>query len=532
VSLASQDICVYPDPIDITATPSNTPIASIFGMNITSDENCYLSYPVVLWISTDGSVEYQPGDILTVPSSNLRSFRGFEAGYTELFSYSFNFADLPPNHVPVLAYEGAAGCSIQDEFAWSVATCMTIYEPLYAPNLGFPTEIFQKYPQWASCGLNLVGLYDPPTSLVPVDFLTPPSTASPTAAASPGSSGYPITPSPTAVPVLQPTSPTTAEPVRSSATAVDSGPRPGTESESESPNDYNPSRGGAGTGSESNGDLSSDSESSNQGTSLANTNPSPVTVITFGNSGGSVAISVNSADGGVVVGSATVLPDQVLTIDGQTVSVLSQSSGIVVVYNGQTLGDSLTPATAVFTLGDGNTVTATSIDGVSGSPVIVVGSQTLTAGQAFTTNGAILSLIDGGLLLSSEASDGAGAIITVNSATITAVESVNNQGSTVIDIEDVGEITVGGPAITLSSGVVISAGNGGLVITSAGGRTSISYSSITVAKSTPTNSFITPSSPPTIATSVISTSKKDGSSRSGIGMKLLVICLFATFWLV
>jgi len=311
---------------------------------------------------------------------------------------------------------------------------------------------------------------------------------------------------------------------------VDSNPGSGTGSESESYGDSNPSRGGTDTESGSNVDLSSDS--SDQGASLADTNTSPVTVITFGNSRESVIISIHSSDGDVVVGSATLLPNQVLTIDGQTIAVLSQNSGDVVVYNGQTLADSLTLATAIFTLGDGSAVTATSVDAANGSPVIVIGSQTFTVGQAFTTDGAVLSLIDGGLLLYSEASDGTGAVITVNSETITVVESVNSQGSTVIDVGDIGEIAVGGSAITLSNGVVLSAGDGGLAITSAGGRTSVSYSSITVAPSTPLNSFTTPSSHPATAISVTSTSKKGASSRRGIGMKLLVICLFVTLgWL-
>jgi len=489
VTLASQDLCVYPDPIDITAPPSNTPVASMFGRNFTSDENCYLSYPIAIayfFGNYTAVAETEPGDIIAIPSSNLRSFRNFEFDFTELFTYSFNFADLPPNHVPVLAYEAGASCSDAASEGLEViyeSQCATIYEALYAPLLAFPTELINRFPQWADCDFGYAGLYDPPTSLVPVEFLTPTSTARPaTTAASPGWSGDPITPSSTPVPITQ-APPTTTEPVESSATAIGS--------------DL-----GSGTGSES------------------DEGPAPGTVIVFGYSGGSVA----SSNGAVVVSGATLLSGQVLE---PTASALFQGSGA-------TTGP-LLPATAVFTLGDGSVVTATSIAGASGSPIIVVGSQTLTAGQAFTTHGAVLSVVDGGLFLSSEAFDSPGAILTVNSETVTAIESVNGQGSTVIHVGDVGEIVAGGPAITLSGGVVLSAEDGGLVVVSSGGATTVSYSGITIATSTSLKSLTplkastslkTTSSPPATTISVTSTSKKGGSSRAGLEMKVLAIWLF------
>jgi len=509
VTLASQDLCVYPEPIDITAIQSNTPVvASAFGINITSDENCYISYPIAIAVFPDYSVETAPGGIVAVPSSNLKSFRNSQYGYANLFTYSFNFADLPPNPVPVLAYEAGLECYTYASYGLMELdpACETIYEALYTPQLSFPSELSAKFPQWASCDFNLVGLYDPPTSLVPMDFLTPPSTASPTIGASPGSTGDPITPSATAVAVTEAPSPTTA---------TDSDPTSG---------------GGHGTGFDNNGDSPTGAD-----TSLA-------TVVTFGNSGGSVvAISVSNADGVVVLGSGTLFPGQVTIIDGQTVSALPQGPGIVVdgqtvsvpsqgtvvVYDGS--ADSSDPATAVFTLGDGTVVTATSLGGANG--FIVVGSQTLTAGQAFTTAGAVLSVVDGGLLLSSGAFESTGAILTVNSKAITALESVN-RGSTVIDVGGYGEIAVGGPAITVA-GVVLSAGDNGLVITSAGGTTTVLYSTVPLATSTPPKSSdssipkSSTSSHTTTAIAVTPTSKKGGSSRTGIGMGVLVVLLFA-----
>jgi len=285
VTLASQDLCIYPDPIDVTAPPSGTPVASLFGMNFTSDENCYISYPIAMAIfHNNDTVQTETGDIVAVASSNLQSFRGFVPDYTALFTYSFNFADLLPNHVPVLAYEAGASCSEAASYGLAVeldTMCATIYEELYAPVLAFPTELINRFPQWASCDFGYAGIYDPPTSLVPVDFLTPPTTGSPTAGASPG-----WTQIPAPAPVTQAPSPTTAAPVGGHATAIDSDPG---------------SSGDRGLGSESNADLSYDSSHA-----PANTDPTPDPVTRPGSSRGSVAISVSNVNGVLVVGNVTV----------------------------------------------------------------------------------------------------------------------------------------------------------------------------------------------------------------------------------
>ena len=376
VTLASQDLCIYPDPIDVTAPPSGTPVASLFGMNFTSDENCYLSYPIAMAIFFyNDTVQTETGDIVAVASSNLQSFRGFVPGYTDLFTYSFNFADLPPNHVPVLAYEAGASCSDAAAFGLEVefdTMCATIYEELYAPVLAFPTELINKFPQWASCYFGYEGIYDPPTSLVPVDFLTPPTTGSYTTSASPG-----WTQSPAPAPVTQAPSRAIAAPVGSHAIAIDSDPG---------------SSGDRGLGSESNADPSYDSSHA-----PANTDPTPDPVTTPGSSRGSVAISVSNVNGVLVVGNVTV-----------------------------------------------------------------------------------------------------------------------------------GEIAVGGPAITLSDGIVLSAADNGLVITGAGGITTVS--AMAMATSTPPESSA--SSRPTEAIAVTSVSQTGGSSRADIGMRVLVMWLFVALGFV
>jgi hypothetical protein len=72
-----------------------------------------------------------PGGVLAIPSAELSSFRGHNPGWEVGNVYSFNFADLLPNHVPIDAYEGMETCATH---AWDTI-CQTVFENLYAPNL-------------------------------------------------------------------------------------------------------------------------------------------------------------------------------------------------------------------------------------------------------------------------------------------------------------------------------------------------------------------------------------------------------------
>jgi len=160
-------------------------------------------------------------------------------------------------------------------------------------------------------------------------------------------------------------------------------------------------------------------------------------------------------------------------------------------------------------------VTATSSDAANGSPVIIVGSQTLAADQVITTGGVVLSLGTSGLFRLNTDSEYTvdGAIPTNGPRTFTAIESVNGQGFTVVDVGDGGEIaTVDGEPVTLPDGEVLSAASGSLVIAGTGGITWLPYSSFTAA-STP-RSLVTISLPSTEASSTklaATTSKSDSA---------------------
>jgi len=205
VTLVSQDLCVYPNPIDITAIPAinankTITIATGFGTTFTSDQNCYIYFSSITAEWLIGTIVIYSSlheGILTIPFTELQSYRGHVPGYTIGNIYSFNFADLLPNHIPILAYEDTYLCNEavgEPEYPF----CNTVLEDIYAPNLVYPTKFYDLYPQWTTCGFNYIGLFDPRTYLIPADVLTLVSTTANTAiTASPVSSQNLVTPPPT-----------------------------------------------------------------------------------------------------------------------------------------------------------------------------------------------------------------------------------------------------------------------------------------------------------------------------------------------
>lgn len=490
VTLASQDLCVYPNPIDITASAANVaPIASAFGKNITSDENCYLSYPVISFIEADRTITSQ-GDVLTVPSSNLQSYRGTTPGLNLDDIYSFNFADLLPNHVPILAYEGISVCARYYGNFVAYPFCYTIVEDMYAPQLVYPTEFYDKYPEWSGCSFYYEGIYDPPTYLIPVDALTASNTglAAATTPASPAAGGSAVTAPPTTASYAQAVTSTTTGVLGSIGTSV-----------------------ALGLG-------SAYSESAS---------PSPSEVVTV----------LDDSD-----------PNASLSVP-DPIGPVGNDESTVYFAPGSSVSGGYAPATAVLTV-NGYTITATSSTDANGSPAIVVGAQTLTSdGQALTTGGAILSLGGDGLVLSSNSPDppGAGsgpgpapeigAVFNLGATTFTAIQSTNAQATLVV----VGgkTATVGGDPVTLPGGEVLSAGSNGVVVTGAGSVSSASYSTIVVASATPTSMSsaksslvavsLSPSSTPSLTGAVAKTTSKTGdSAKVGIGVtSVVVLCCFA-----
>lgn len=530
--------------------------------------------------------------------------------------------------------------------------CQTVVENLYAPNLVYPTEFYDKYPQFSSCGFDYEGVFDPPTYLITVDSLPPTSSEGvgpTTTPASPGLSGHPVTPPATTVSFTQVPSvttgvaggsPTAVGPGSGNTGSGGSGPgnadppggsdpsdggAPGTATDGLDPAPGNIQTSNPGIGSGSNADpAGSDSANSGSGTALPDTDPndSPSAtgaVIGLGNGGGTLTVSSNSGGdvvvagttltpggaaatvsgnvisavsggtivvsqsgasastiplngiipasehpstvltlggqtitaaqapgGGIVVGGSTISAGQVATIGGETVSALSDGSGIVFAQNGQTSTVSLAatsspPHIAILTLEDGSTVTATSSTGANGSPVYIVGSQTLTSGgEAITTDGTILSVGAGGLVMSGSGSGSsvAGAVFTIGSMTFTAYESVYGQNTTVVVIGGQ-TATVGGSPITLPDGEVVSAGEHGLLMVGGGNISSVPYSAIAAATTTSSSmssqslTVLSPSRTAS-ATPPATTSSKKGDAICGctsIG-SVFVACFFAALALL
>jgi len=537
VTLASQDLCAYPNPIDITASPAanaTTPTATAFNTTFISDENVYLSFTNITFgfgsPFITGNLEYLPGGFLTIPSSGLQSYRGVDPSLTIGNTYPFNFADLYPNHVPVLAYEGALLCSGVYESVGSYvsAYCQTIVEDSYMPPIVFPTQFYDLYPQLSGCQYVDQQPIDPPTYLVLVDSLTPTiaNGDGPTTPASPAQNQYSVTQPPASSAQVMSSTAGIAGSFTNTAGSGSSG------SGSNGDGTGSDGTGSDGTGSDGTGSDGTGSEGTgSDGTDSDGSDP------TGGDSSSTTGTALDDVSSSA--------PGIIITLDGSTVTIPANGGGNggnggVIVTTVSFKDPPSAPATAIFTLEDGSTVTATSSDAANGSPIIIVGSQTLTAGgNAVITGGAILTVGPSGLVLQDPpVSDYivAGAVFTVGSSTLTAIEAVNDQGSTVVIVGGT-TATVGAQPITLSGGEVLSAGSSGVVLVSGESKSSVPYSVIaTVSSIEPTSpaataftaSFLT-TGRSTAATAT--SSRKNFCSMICISVtNLLVASFFATIW--
>ena len=246
--------------------------------------------------------------------------------------------------------------------------------------------------------------------LMPIEVLTPVSTYTGTViTASPGSSQNLITPPPTSTFVI------------SSTTSMVEG---------------NPTTTKVGFGSSEN-DLNEDEslettstswmtfeDSEPNGSSYTLISDSSDSLSTLGTTvilgdGSMVTISVDESNNDVVVDGSSLSQGQVEIIGGNTISALNEGSGIVIAQSGQT--------------------------------------TTVNLLNPSRTNSAYIS----------------GIIFVDGSTTFTAIKSVNNKGSTVIDIIGGGTVTIDTAAITLPNGDVFSTGQNGLIIMGTGSTTSI-----------------------------------------------------------
>lgn len=409
-------------------------------------------------------------------------------------------------------------CHLRDKVRRDDLPQWTIY-PDYAPWIIMPDKVRDLEPEWSTCQINFVseydgttyywGVLDPPSALMSASLLVDPTPASQAPGKTtklPKFSAAPIAPSPAATP-----RPAAATPTDAGQGSGSSNPDPGSGSDGDDPS-------GANSG-------SSPGSSSGSGSPAPHANPAipsaagqgdPVATV------GGVTLSVDPADpSAVVAGSRTLTPGQVMTISGTPVSVGSSAvvvgganadpkSTITLVKPHAGSGDvQPVPTKPIATAGsvpvvadpsdpnavvlDGTTLTnggpATTIDGTRisvGPSGVVVGSKTIplpagTAPQA--TRGGLAAAIAGaiadaagemaasgivggivnavGSLAGAHQIVGDGAVITIGSDSVTAMETINAAGDTMVIIG--GEALAIGDVIT-TDGHQISVGASGLVL--------------------------------------------------------------------
>ncbi|KAK4892656.1 hypothetical protein LTR27_008932 [Elasticomyces elasticus] len=147
--------------------------------------------------------------LLTVASSDILTWGSArQYGYAAL-GYPFNFDDLNPPIArtafnlypcPELNQCNNVLCNRDTINNISVAAlggyCSVLVDKAFEPLLAIPPQLRGLDPAWASCGLGLEGLYDPPKALTPATTIEGPLVPSPTSA-SPASRPASVTPSPT-----------------------------------------------------------------------------------------------------------------------------------------------------------------------------------------------------------------------------------------------------------------------------------------------------------------------------------------------
>jgi len=552
-------------------------------MTFTSDENCYLSYgSITAWSTFENSNKTTytlPGGILTVPSSELQSYRANNPGLQVDDTFSFNFADLPPNHVPILAWEGQTACAFWDlEFHYF---CQTIFESLYAPQLVYPTQFKELNPLLANCMFDYSGVFDPPTALVPVEWLIAPTTS--VGGGDPPTTSAPATPGP--VLQLNSPTPTTTVPFSQISTVADTPDDPSstgnaiialgpgtTLTASTNPQGTiyvagQTLRAGGPAATLPEGEILSAAAGGSivvvqpAGFGGASTiavaplptaaAPPPSAVFAFG---GEVVTAVPAPDGGLLINGTPLPPGVVATVNGVRLSAAG-STAVVLASGGATRSIPLTAdaaagaaAVALFTMAGGVELTATSAGGV----VRVGGVALSVGGSAVTTAGVVLSAGLAGLLVAADPSAGNssvdGAVFAVGSAAFTAYESVDAKGDTVVVLGSQ-TLTVGGSPVTLSGGEVVSAGASELLLVGEGGTSNVSFSEILAATTTVTTSTtggsmeptesLTFSDPDTATTGIApteasSTHKKNSVRRMDISWPSVVVgalvCVLAALY--
>ena len=496
-----------------------------------------------------------------MPSSELQSFRVPAPGVATNAALPFNFADLPPNHVPLLAYEAALTCDpdllgfLSLVYPW----CLTINEAQYAPVLAYPTQFLELDPVFSTCSFYYFGVYDPPTALVPVGSLeTTPAgdgNAAPTTTADPGSGAYPVTPPPTTTSFVQlPVSvivPSEGSGLPGEDLGVGSGPGDSGVNGIQGLDSANPASLSSGGGSNGNGNSGSGSDSGG-GQALEDNDPTtddlPTgAIITLGNNGPTVTASANGQR--IVVAGQTITPGgSAATVGGNVISAAPGSSLVIADANGDvasTVELSQIAAAAVYTgvvltLEAGDTTVTASADGSGG--IVVLGETIQPGGPAVTVGNNIISAIPGDSIVIASGNDPttialsqvAGSILGAQGQVSTV--AVVTLGSEVVPIlqSSTGAVIIGGT--TISQGQIATIDGEIVAIVSSGTAILIGQSSftVTIPVSRTTTKALDPASLTILSPSgstrdpnaMITSQKSDSSS-----VEVSLVAIFGAFFL-
>ena len=179
----------------------------------------YLSYDGVTAFGCGNS---KPGGVLSIPSSEVFSYRGHAAAMPQVgdVHWPFNFADLAPNPVPWDAWISQETCAGLEFYP----NCQTITQAAYRPWLVYPSAFWSLDPKWSSCISGAFGVMDPPSALPELGVMAIPTTpgamSTPTRSAAPKMDPTKSLLKPTAAPW---STQTTVHPGKESASSMDLG---------------------------------------------------------------------------------------------------------------------------------------------------------------------------------------------------------------------------------------------------------------------------------------------------------------------
>lgn len=390
-------------------------------------------------------------------------------GLIDIGTASLNVTDLMHDSVPYSIYTSQPYCASQIAASGcNPDSCPTTLP--YRPLIVLSSQLLNTLdPAWATCSLDLRGLYDPPRALQPAGAIVKPTApgAAATTPATPASGLASVTPAPTAQPEHEdpPPSHTSADSPVPNPPSANSPDSPSVEAPTSYPNDPSPSvkqpsgqhssndpigvlvsviAGLSGSGSSSqHADASGAPIALSPGP--ANSEGAPATQVDNGDPARPADSNSNAVPNGPQDGSSD--PSETAK-PGNDDPAKSDA------------GDSVDPI--IFSVGS-QMVTAT-----PGKP-LVVGSSTLSMDAALTVSGHTYSSGSAGLIvdgtsavpLPSTCGPHSGAVFTVGSQVLTASAADQTQSSAIV--VDGTTLLVGGSAATIA-GTVVSAGSAGLVV--------------------------------------------------------------------